>query len=179
MRNRHAIARIAASAGLLLLAAQAQAQTKYYARERIVGVPASAQSSNPPAAYDGTWSTGAWTDSGRCSGSVQPQTRTVSCTGTSCDPGTKPASTMSAACTRTNSCGANMLEGGSFSAQSFVSSTKLKATRDLNLDWCETYATAKGCQATATTVYAVAKYDGQYVPTPQEPARWSATCAKP
>jgi len=179
MTGTRAIARIAAAAAAAtLFAGQADAQ-RYYMHERIVGMPTTV--STPPATvYDGTWSTGSWSNSASCTGTSQPQSRTVSCVGTSCDPSTKPASSQSAVCsTKAIVCGANMLEGGSFHSQTIILQIPAKATRALSLEWCEGVSGATGCQGNASTVFAIKGYLDQYVYAPYDAARWSATCAKP
>lgn len=75
------------------LAAQADAQTRYYARQHLVRDP------NAPAPALASWTTGQWSGAPSCS-QTAVRTRTVSCTkaGAAVDesqcPGTKPPSTM-------------------------------------------------------------------------------------
>jgi hypothetical protein len=94
------IAALLAAATLAGIAAPAAAQTKYYARERIVGMPTSSSSSDasgsvPSApstgtpAFDGTWTSSE--GASYCSGRVRQKDVALSCNGTSCDPSNKPS----------------------------------------------------------------------------------------
>jgi hypothetical protein len=87
--NRRTIAALLAAATIASTAAPATAQ-RFFMREKLG--PKIAVS------YDGTWSYGGWTDSGSCTNSLKPQTRTATCSGNTCDPSTKAATTQNAPC---------------------------------------------------------------------------------
>lgn len=169
--------RLAAALAAIMLTTSVEAHAQsYFMRQKMAGVRSVPDGAST---YDGKWSSGAWANSGSCIGTTQPQTRTVTCSGSSCDPALKPTTTNTATCTKTLSCGANMLEGGSFNNQTIIAQTPRKASRDLDLAWCETFAGATGCQATSTITYVIRNQSGQYVSSPYDAARWSATCSKP
>lgn len=84
-----------AAASIVGIAAEAQTQ-RYYMRERIAGLKAAA-AQDPT--YDGVWSSGAWTDSASCVAGSRSQTRSATCSTSSCDPSTKPTTARTTSCT--------------------------------------------------------------------------------
>ena len=134
---------------MLCIGGTASAQSKYYMRERIVGM---STSSTPT--YDGVWKTGTtWTTSGACTAFRKPQTRNDTCTdaktaavvdASRCDPATKPAgSTRTVQCNGT--CNAfvddkyvSSVTGGSSTAIPVGSASGDAATmRTMAADLCE------------------------------------------
>ena len=83
---------------------------------------------------------------------------------------TAPVATKST-CTRP------VMAGGSFTNQTLLA-TLAETDQAKGLAWCETFATAQGCQYYNGTVYLVGTNGGKYTVFPSEPTRWSTECKK-
>lgn len=90
---------------MAMLACDPAAAQKYFARERIVGLPTSVAADPTPTPTPtptpaATWSYGSWTKT--CTGATGKETRTATCsTGTGCDAATKEPISRSATCAST------------------------------------------------------------------------------
>lgn len=101
-RTTRTVAALLAATTIAGMAVPATAQTKYYARERLVGLT---QAAAPDADNGmGGWNAGPWTDVSACSASRKTQTRTVSCDSGTCDPSSKPIGSQTIACTVKTTC---------------------------------------------------------------------------
>jgi len=142
-----AIATLLAAATIANVCTPATAQTKYYARERIVGMPTTSSSSDPSGsvpstpstgtpAFDGTW-TGS-EGSPYCNGRIRQKDVSFSCSGASCDPSTRPTANPIVVGTCTSSCQSRFTIGkwGSGTATSSApagsESLAIKYCQDMN-----------------------------------------------
>lgn len=91
-----------------------------------------------PPVYDGTWVEGSWASGDSCVDGTMERTRTVSCSGGQCDPGTSPSATETAACPRLcNMPQPGMSAGGGTCETAVLSTASLGVAESLRR-WCET-----------------------------------------
>jgi hypothetical protein len=76
-----------------------------------------------------------------------------------------------------STCTRPVLGGGSFQGQTLLA-TIAETNQAKGLAWCESFATAQGCQYYNGTVYLVGTNSGTYTVFPSEPTRWSTVCRK-
>lgn len=136
---------VAVAAGLLAPCV-ASAQTRYYMRERIVGMPTASQTAPQDSAYPGRWSSS--TSSGACVSGSRTTSVVGSCSGGACDPALDPTRTTTAACTVKVTCD-SLTPGflnGSFEPYVEISASSHALLRTKATDLCAQNASATGCR---------------------------------